>query len=373
MNRGELASTAHDMGGRAEGVYQEIMNDARLRKLAVSIVAVLDISIAAAGLKQIDQYDDTRQMASAETVVQGESSLLRLAAGSDYAQYGSGQLPKEPALPVAHTAIAKPSTYEEVFEPSELDISAELPKRRLPYEAYAREASGMISRLPSLDTVDSYFSAGGMTENIKAQKEYIQLLDLAVTVSPEKYKAFAVDSSRHHAFADLPNYHKKISPKMFIVHWTGMGYTDVDQFTKSLKPNRVQYFIDANARTYQLFESDNNMPAHALGANAFSQGVEIETGEYDGVNSPLFSYTPAQIENTVYLAVQFLRRNNLPVDETTLVSHYAADLIFTNPYYNPHTGKFSKKSIRKFDPPEELMKIIVSKAHDLNHALELGR
>jgi N-acetyl-anhydromuramyl-L-alanine amidase AmpD len=157
---------------------------------------------------------------------------------------------------------------------------------------------------------------------------------------------------------------------MFIVHWTGIGYTDVDHFVSSLRPYRVQFFLDRDAEVYQLFETDHQKPAHALGVNDFAQGVEIETGHYDGTNSPLFSYTPEQIEQTVYLAVEFLRRNGLPVDGTTLLGHYAADLIFTNPYYDPHQARFTRASLRKFDPPQELMDVIVDKASTLDEALD---
>ena len=157
---------------------------------------------------------------------------------------------------------------------------------------------------------------------------------------------------------------------MFVVHWTGIGYRGVDHFVTSMKPHRVQYFIDRDARVFKLFESDTNWPAHALGANDFAQGVEIETGPFDEKTSPLFSYTPAQIEHTIYVAVDFLRRNGLPVDETTLVGHYAADLLFTNPYYDPHEGRFSRGRVRKFDPPQELMQVIVHKARQLDAALD---
>jgi hypothetical protein len=93
--------------------------------------------------------------------------------------------------------------------------------------------------------------------------------------------------------------------------------------------------------------------------------VEIETGHNDGINSPLFSCTPEQIEQTVYLAVEFLRRNDLPVDGTTLLGHYAGDLIFTNPNDDPHRARFARASLRKFDPPQELMDVIVAEARTL--------
>jgi hypothetical protein len=128
---------------------------------------------------------------------------------------------------------------------------------------------------------------------------------------------------------------------------------------------RIDYFIDRQAQTYQLFESDRNKPAHILNLNSVSQGVEIEA-------AGTLDYTPEQIEQAIMLAVDFCRRNHLKVNDKTILGHYAADLIFNNPYYSPSTGKFKYKSIHKFDPPQELMRVIVAKAKALNKGLELS-
>lgn len=243
--------------------------------------------------------------------------------------------------------------------------------RRMPHEHYAEHATELIGKLPPLEMLERRLPPSPMTRGVAVQKERIAWLDGQANVTVEGFDAFAVDTSRNDAFADLPNYHDRIRPELFIVHWTGVGYRDVDHFVTSLKPYRVQYFLDHHAQVFELFEADDHKPAHALGANDFSQGVEIETGPFDGVESPLFSYTPEQIEQTIYLAVDFLRRNGLPVDETTLVGHYAADLIFSNPHYRPHSGQLVEPRIRKFDPPQELMQVIVAKAQALD--AELGR
>jgi hypothetical protein len=249
-------------------------------------------------------------------------------------------------------------------------VAVDLPTRRMPYEEFAEHGAEMIERLPSLDVLHAHFPENPMTSHVQAQKEHILHLAEHLDVSVEGYHRLAVDMTRRTAFRSLPNYHDEIEPRMFVVHWTGMGYRNVDHFVKSMRPNRVQYFINRDARVFELFESDTNWPAHALGANDFAQGVEIETGHFDEKTSPLFSYTPAQIEHTIYVAVDFLRRNDLPVDETTLVGHYAADLLFTNPYYDPHTGRFTQERIRKFDPPQELMQVIVHEAQQLDAALD---
>jgi hypothetical protein len=245
----------------------------------------------------------------------------------------------------------------------------ELPTRRMAYDRFAEHADEIMARIPSLEMTQRHFPASPMTRDVGAQKARIAQLDELVEVTVEGFEDLTIDMSRQRAFVELERYHERIQPRMFIVHWTGFGYKDVDHFVTSLKPYRVQFFLDQDAEVYQLFETDLQKPAHALGVNDFAQGVEIETGHYDGVSSPLFSYTPAQIEQTVYLAVEFLRRNDLPVDHTTLLGHYTADLIFTNPYYDPHQARFSRPSLRKFDPPQELMEIIVAKARSLDEAL----
>ena len=261
-------------------------------------------------------------------------------------------------------------TPTEVFDLPLDPTVRDLPTRRMPYEEFAEHGPEMIERLPSLDVLHAHFPENPMTNDVEAQKEHILYLAEQVEVSVEGYHRLAVDMTRRTAFRSLPNYHDEIEPRMFVVHWTGIGYRNVDHFVKSMRPNRVQYFINRDAQVFELFESDTNWPAHALGANDFAQGVEIETGHFDEKTSPLFSYTPAQIEHTIYVAVDFLRRNGLPVDETTLVGHYAADLLFTNPYYDPHAGRFTQDRIRKFDPPQELMQVIVHKAQQLDAALD---
>jgi hypothetical protein len=279
--------------------------------------------------------------------------------------------------PPTAVAVAQ-SLFDEVELPAPMEVfdlpldpvALDLPTRRMPYEEFAERGPEMIERLPSLDVLQAHFPENPMTSDVEAQKEHILHLAEQVEVSVEGYRRLAVDMTRRTAFRSLPNYHDEIEPRMFVVHWTGMGYRNVDHFVRSMRPNRVQYFINRDARVFELFESDTNWPAHALGANDFAQGVEIETGHFDERTSPLFSYTPAQIEHTIYVAVDFLRRNDLPVDETTLVGHYAADLLFTNPYYDPHVGRFTQDRIRKFDPPQELMQVIVHEAQQLDAALD---
>jgi len=243
-----------------------------------------------------------------------------------------------------------------------------LPLKEFTFEEFEANASQIIELIPTLDMLAEQIPAGLFTNDLDRQKRHIQALDHDAQVTVEGFKSFVMNES-YTAFTPENTQIPWIDPKIFIVHWTAGGYDDVEHFLRAMGRLRVQYFINKDAEVYSLFASDNEKPSHSLGANDFSQGVEIETGHFDGVNSPLFGYTAQQIVQTVYLAVQFLHRNDLPVDRTTIIGHYAADLIFTNPYYDAHTGVFSQPRIRKFDPPEELMVVIVNKAQALSQAL----
>lgn len=403
-------------------IYTGLTRDGELGRLAVVSMLMFQLAVGTAGLKLIAEHraetDPSASCAgahcaspagSASAVGGSVTATLPVGARASLGELlttpaedpASGQAPDgvepisaeaggqqppeepEPTTPDASeqtgsaAGLTAQSLLEEVPLPSPAEVfelpidptPQSLPTRRMPYDEFAEHGPEMIERLPSLDVLHEYFPENPMTSDVEAQKQHIVDLHEQVEVSVEDYGRLAVDMTRRGAFRSLPNYHDEIEPTMFVVHWTGMGYRGVDHFVKSMKPNRVQYFINRDARVFQLFESDVNWPGHALGANDFAQGVEIETGHFDEKTSPLFSYTPAQIEHTIYVAVEFLRRNGLPVDETTLVGHYAVDLLFTNPYYDPHTGRFTQDRVRKFDPPQELMEVIVHKAQQLDAAL----
>jgi|GEM_PF-5260152 len=238
-------------------------------------------------------------------------------------------------------------------------------QRSLSYEQYAQNAPQYIANLPSLERLASLKPE--LAQQYLAEYIHINRLSLEVTVSVDDYYAFALDRSFNTAFKGVGSYDKTISPKLFVIHWTGMHYDGPEHLAQSMRNDgqkRVAYYMDRNARSYQLFEDDYRMPAHARGVNEFSQGVEIEaTGTLD--------YTPAQIQQAIILAVDFCRRNGLPVNETTIVGHYATALIFRNPYYDPALGSLAPgATFEKFDPPQELMnKVIIPRAIELDRAL----
>jgi hypothetical protein len=319
----------------------------RPSRQAVAALLSLQLALVGAALVALEHRQSTPALAS----VEGDAHPSARAADAE-----------------GLMSLAFPS-HEEGGEFSRSRAKRPPPQRRMPYAVYAEHGRELIQALPRLDALQRQLPPTAMTRHVAAQKEHIAWLDRHAEVTVDGFDAFRVDRTRRDAFTDLPGYHDRIRPRMFLVHWTAVGYSDVDHFIESLRPYRVQYFLDRDARVYELFEDDDHKPAHALGANDLSQGVEIETGPFDGSASPLFQYTPEQIEQTVYLAVHFLRRNGLPVDETTLLGHYAADLIFSNPYYHPPTGQLLQPRVRKFDPPQELMEVIVAKARTLDTAL----
>jgi hypothetical protein len=338
---------------RCARIFDRLRDRVETERLAVPALIVALVSVAGAGFTSAGPDADGRFLAPPPLAAVGA------AATGD---------------PVPAAAEEPEERVERLDPDRELvqrtAAATDLPTRRMSYERYAENARQMIANVPTLDQVRQNFPGSPMTRSVGAQKGRIHELNALVEVTVEGFDDLAIDRSRRKAFADLERYHEKIEPKMFIVHWTGMGYRDVDHFVTSLRPYRVQFFIDDEANVYDLFQTDRQKPAHALGVNDFAQGVEIETGHFDGRTSPLFSYTPDQIEQTIYLAVEFLRRNDLPVDETTILGHYAADLIFTNPYYDPLVSRFSRATLRKYDPPQELMNVIVHKAMELDEALD---
>jgi hypothetical protein len=208
------------------------------------------------------------------------------------------------------------------------------------------------------------------------QKAFIAEVVKSADVSVERYKNFKIDQSRNTAFVNHPYYNMRIKPLAMMTHWTAnTAYTNVDHFTASMQSNpnnrlSVAYYMDRDemASTFHLIEDNTRKTAHALGANDFTQGIEIKA-------EGLYDYTPQQIENTIYVNVKFCRDNNYPINRATVTGHFGMDLITTNPYYNPATGTFSPVNglppkVRKFDPPQDLIDAMIVRAQALD--AELG-
>jgi hypothetical protein len=64
------------------------------------------------------------------------------------------------------------------------------------------------------------------------------------------------------------------------------------------------------------------------------------------------------------------RLNEFRAKRSTIVGHFAADLLFNNDKYDPYTGHFEPGAvINKFDPPQEFMDMVVKKAMQLDAQL----
>lgn len=355
-----------------ETIGQIIDNDPVLERRSRQVVAMLAMGVASLGLQEVSQSEPLigSQMEAVECEVNCiQSAEVDPGSVSIAIPEPTPSAPQETPTTTTTTILPSvPPTTQPViesFKAASINLSnAELPLRKMPYEVFARNGLEYINRLPTLEHLASYFPNNPRFSNYQEQRDFIAQMEQSIQITPEKYSQFAIDMSRSNAFEGTSSYEKYNDPKMFVVHWTVNNYENVDHFISSMRNTglSVEFFIDRSAQTYQLFDVDNRFPAHVLSANEFSQGVEIEAKD-------LMDYRPEQIEQTIYLAVNFLRRNNLPVDQTTIVGHYAIDLIIVNPYYNPSTGGFSQARIRKFDPPEELMHMIVNKAQALDARL----
>jgi hypothetical protein len=225
-----------------------------------------------------------------------------------------------------------------------------------------------IDNLPTLDDLKLEFPKS--FKNADEQERYIRQLKSGVKLKVRDYKDLEIHRKYERAFTSQPNYYSYIDPEMFIVHWTAVDYKNgVEDFVKVMRREglRIEFFIDDTGKIYKLFEGDHHYPAHALGANSFSQGVEIEAKN-------LFGYTPEQLKSAVLLAVKFCRENNLPVNRSTILGHYAVDLIYDNPTYDKYTGTFHKSNgkkpyLGKIDPPQEVINFLVKDAKKLDKQL----
>ena len=237
--------------------------------------------------------------------------------------------------------------------------------------ALRRPAEGLaewVDRLPTLDELAQLFPKS--FRDVEQEKDYISTLDDSIRLSAEDYRNLHINTDYEHAFDSQPNSHLVINPTMFVIHWTATDYKHgVQSFIKVMRDEglRVEYFIDRQGTIYQLFDNDHHYPAHALGVNSFSQGVEIEaTGAED--------YTPEQLTSAALLALHFCRENGLAVSSSTILGHYAVDLLYDNPTYDKYSGTFHKAGkkkpyLGKVDPPQEIIDFIVHDNEELARKL----
>jgi hypothetical protein len=243
-------------------------------------------------------------------------------------------------------------------------------RRNMSYEEFAQHAEQYMSVLPRLEQMHALFPGTAFFHYIPEQLQHIENLKNAVQPSAEKFHAFSFNTAYSHIF----NQTESLNPRAFVWHWTGWHYETPDGL-RAMSPNSVQLYVHHDAVAYQMVPQLDVVAGHARAMNPFSWGMEMYSGTYDDVHSPLFSFTPAQVETGIYTAVRQLRSRNLPVNQFTLLGHYAADLIFMNPYYDPASGTFHEIpehkpiTIHKFDPPQEFMDMVAAKAMELDQAL----
>lgn len=346
--------------------YQHIREVPRLRVMGASVLALLSASTLALGI----QSRSTPQTCETAT-------CYALEAGLQVPEAASSTVPQPRTVRIAaarSVAINPPLTPPTIKIPSPTKTPEKTPPdRAMSYETFRANAHTYLEKLPGLETIAHSNPKSPLYIDFLQQAEHILELNQGINITPNDYHNFRIDTSHNTVFKGKPgsSYETQIQPKMFIVHWTGLVNNPYNNDPILLANgmtraglNRVDYYMDRNAKVYQLFESDHNKPGHALPLlNTFSQGVEIEA-HYT------MDYTTEQIKQAILLAVDFCRRNGLEVNESTIVGHYAADTIMLNPYYNPDTGKLTGAGhIRKSDPPQALMQVIVAKAQALDAAL----
>lgn len=344
--------------------YHHIREVPRLRMMGASVLALLSASTLALGIQSrpTSQTCETVTCIALESGLQAPESTISI-------------VPPPRTLRIAAaraTPVSPPTSLPkiDVRVPTKTPEKAP-PDRAMSYETFRANAHAYLERLPGLEAIARSNPSSLLYIDFLQQTEHILELNQAINITPDDYRNFKIDTSYNTIFKGKPgsSYETQIQPKMFLIHWTGLVNNPYNNDPVLLANgmtraglNRVDYYMDRNSKVYQLFESDHNKPGHALpGLNTISQGVEIEAYY-------TMDFTAGQIKQAIILAVDFCRRNGLPVDESTIVGHYAADTIMLNPYYNPDTGKL-KGTIRKSDPPQALMQVIVAKAQALDAVL----
>lgn len=256
-------------------------------------------------------------------------------------------------------------------------------------DAASNNLAPYIKLIPSLDQDALLFPAS--FPRAQEEKAYIRELASKVNVTPNGFKQFALDTSRRDAFQSFPySQVKNANEQSYVFHWTAEHYAyGVDQLVHNMLtrhtiglngeniPDRVSVynFTPHDGKVvYQLLPNDHYRAAHARGLNYFTQGIEMEAANI-APNRPasevMFDITPEEVDAALYAAVLFCVQNGLPVNETSLISHYEVDLLYNNSAYNPSKGTFKPHAtLGKFDLPKEFMtEVVLPKARPLYRQL----
>lgn len=240
-------------------------------------------------------------------------------------------------------------------------------------EEYLANAELFINNLPSLQKLHELWPGTPFFADPQRQLAHIAMLDTEIYLDAEEYRQFDFDYSRSNAFEGRP----ANVPHMSVSHWTGRHYDSPDHMADSMKSSKVsvQLYRHNDNVTYQFVDQLNTTTGHTLGVNDWAIGLEMYSGDYDGVHTPLLQFEPVGTKQSAYALLRTHHNTKMPVNMTTMLTHMGADLIFINPYYNPYTGEFNDiegykpKAVRKFDLPQEFMQMMGKKIIALNNAL----
>lgn len=273
------------------------------------------------------------------------------------------------SVPPPPLVTSQPAAMHIEMQPAQAEQLPEPARRNMTYEQFIVHAEQYMAVLPRLEQMHALFPGTAFFHFIPEQLQHIANLNEAVQPSVEKYHAVAYDITYNQTF----NQTRPLNPRAFLWHWTGQHYETPDKLS-GMKPNSVQLYVHHDAKPYQMVPQLDVVAGHARAMNECTWGMEMYSGIYDDVHSPLFSFSTAQVETGIYTAVRQLRSRNLPVNQFTILGHYTADLIFMNPYYDPATGTFHEVNghaprVHKFDPPQEFIDMVVEKAVALDNAL----
>ncbi len=403
MNGESLAHSGNEIVGRIEEIQKRLETDQEFsRRSILKGLGVISFLTVAQGLSAIERLDSTESLQAVTGDICPDYDVRcilepsEIGANQAVAQQvnPNGVLvnlvvspettlspevpvtaPPQPPAPPAPSAPPPPPTTTAPPPPevlaSSLESLREPERRNMSFEEFLLNAEQYMNVLPRLEQMNALFPNTAFFHFIPEQLQHIANLKEATQTTVEKYNAFAYDTTHSGTF----NQTKPLSPRAFLWHWTGWHYESPDVL-KSMKPNSVQLYVHNNAKAYQMVPQLDVVAGHARVMNDFTWGMEMYSGSYDEVHSPLFNFIPPQVETGIYAAVRQLRSHNLPVSKFTILGHYAADLIFMNPYYDPALGTFHQIpghkpiGVHKFDPPQEFIDMAVEKAIALD--LELG-
>jgi hypothetical protein len=226
----------------------------------------------------------------------------------------------------------------------------------------------MIMFLPGLQELSTQKPNVSFFQNIPEKMAHLERLRRETNVSTDEYYHTVVNESLVGVFRGHKDYGTRIQPRLTVVHWTvDFPEGGMSHLPEGMKKRGVNYhgvvdkITDGKTEMYRFFDEDfPRMGAHAYHANQLGRGYAMMAACLEDIH-------PLQMKEIIKTIVRDHRMNNLPIDHTTVVSHFATDLILNNASFNPSTRLAA--TYGKFDIPQEAINIIVEKAQALDAAL----